>query len=373
LIPFNKPALLGTEAAAIVRALESGHAAGGGPYGLACEALLKSMLGVPTLLVTSCTHALELAAFLLELGPGDEVILPSFTFVSTANAVVLRGAKPVFADVDAHGNLEPAQVAALKTAKTKAIIAVHYGGNSCDLDELQAAAGGVPILEDAAQAIGATFRGKPLGTFGACGAFSFHETKNVGCGEGGALALRDASLLERAEYFRDKGTNRRRFLDGLVDKYTWVELGSSYTLSDLSAAYLSVQLAAVDRINARRLELWRRYDAAISPAVTRAGGYAIRGRPESGPNGNVFAIVLDTPARRTAFIGHMKQHGISTPFHYVSLHRSPKGAPLHDGRALPNTDRLSDCLVRLPLYYNLSDAEADEVIGRTLEFLADGS
>ena len=215
---------------------------------------------------------------------------------------------------------------------------------------------------------GATFRGRPLGSFGALSAFSFHETKNIGCGEGGALAVRDESLLDRAEVFRDKGTNRKKFLDGLVDKYTWVDVGSSYSLSDVSAAYLSVQLEALAQVNARRLEIWSRYDVALSPTITAAGGYAIRGRPEAGPNGNVFAIVLDGPDRRGEFIAHMKRHGIGTPFHYVALHRSPMGEPLHDGRGLPNTDRLSTCLVRLPLYYNLSDAEADEVIGRAHEF-----
>jgi dTDP-4-amino-4,6-dideoxygalactose transaminase len=370
-IPFNKPVYLGTELAAIAVALQqNGHAAGGGPFGKQCEQRLSAMLaGQPTLMMSSCTHALEVAAHLLDVGPGDEVILPSFTFVSTANAFVLRGARPVFADVDASGNLDPAEVDRLRTARTKAICVVHYGGNSCDLNALMDAAEGVPVIEDAAQALGATFDGWPLGTFGAASAFSFHETKNIGCGEGGALSLSDGALLERAEYFRDKGTNRRRFLDGLVDKYTWVDVGSSPLMSDVSAAYLSAQLEGLDRVQARRRVIWERYDRELSAAIERAGAYVIRPRAENGPNHNVFALVFARPEQRAPFIAHMKSHGITAPFHYVALHRSPKGEVLHDGRALPVTDRLSSCLVRLPLYFNLTDDEQGQVIEQALAFL----
>jgi dTDP-4-amino-4,6-dideoxygalactose transaminase len=368
-IPFNKPVVLGTELEAIGQAFARDHVGGGGRFGARCEELLARRLGVPALLVTSCTHALELSAHLLSVGPGDEVILPSFTFVSTANAVVLRGARPVFADVDEMGNLEVAQVAALRTDRTRAVCVVHYGGNCCDMDALLAAAGPVPVIEDAAQAIGASFRGRPLGALGACGAFSFHETKHIGCGEGGALSLRDPALLERAEVFRDKGTNRKRFLQGLVDKYTWVDVGSSFSLSELNAAVLVGQLERFDEIAARRRALWERYDHALAPELQRAGAYAIRGRADAQPNHNVYALVLRTPAQRNDFIARMKAGGVQTPFHYVALHRSPRGEQLHDGRALPNTDRLATCLVRLPLYYNLRDEEQAQVIERAAEIL----
>jgi dTDP-4-amino-4,6-dideoxygalactose transaminase len=369
-IPFNKPVWLGTEIERITEAITAhGHVAGGGPFGKECEAYLSRLLAQPTLLVSSCTHALEMAALLVEARPGDEFIVPSYTFVSSANAFLLRGARPIFADVDANGNLLPEEVANLRTPRTRAVVAVHYAGNSCDLDALAAACGEVPLVEDAAQALGATFGGRPLGTLGACGTISFHETKNVGCGEGGALTLRDPRLLERAEYLRDKGTNRRRFLSGMVDKYTWVDVGSSYVLSDLNAAYLSAQLDALDRIQARRAELFHRYQAELSGVVERAGGRLLGRHPRNTPNHHLFAMVLRRPEDRDRYIAGMKAHGIMTPFHYVPLHQSPMGRRLHDGRVLPNTDRLGGCLVRLPLFFNMTDREQDEVIGRTRELL----
>lgn len=371
MIPFNKPVFLGTELAAIRTAIETNaHLAGGGPFGKRCEELLSARLGARTLLVTSCTHALEMTGLLLELKPGDEFIVPSFTFVSTANAFVLRGAKPVFADCDRFGNITPAEVARLKTPRTRAIVVVHYAGNACDLRGLAEAAQGVPLVEDAAQALGAGLDGQPLGTFGALAAFSFHETKNVGSGEGGALTLRDEAFVERAEYIREKGTNRRRFQQGLVDKYTWVDVGSSFVLSDLNAAYLSVQLDAFDQIQARRRAIFERYDRELSAAVEQAGGYVIRHGPRATPNAHLFGIVLRSREERGRFIAAMKAHQIMTPFHYVALHGSPMGATFHDGTRLPQAERLSDCLVRLPLFYNLTDAEQAEVIGRAREVLA---
>jgi dTDP-4-amino-4,6-dideoxygalactose transaminase len=224
-------------------------------------------------------------------------------------------------------------------------------------------------VEDAAQAIRASCNGRPLGTFGTCGAFSFHETKNVGCGEGGALTVRDPVLLERAEYLRDKGTNRRRFLSGLVDKYTWVDVGSSYVLSDLNAAYLAAQLDALDRIQERRATIHARYRRELHAAVERTGGYLIQHQPRNTPNHHLFGVVFRDGATRDRFIAHMKAHAIIAPFHYVALHGSPMGRRFHSGRPLPISDRLSACLVRLPLFFNMSDAEQDEVISRTLEFL----
>jgi len=372
MIPFNKPVWLGTEIQRITEAIAThGHVAGGGPFGKYCEQLLSRQLGQPTLLVTSCTHSLEMAAMLLDLKDGDEFIVPSYTFVSTANAFVLRGARPVFADVDRSGNLDPQEAARLLTRRTRAVVAVHYAGNSCDMRQLAEVCGKVPIVEDAAQAIGAGFDGKPLGTFGVCGSLSFHETKNVGCGEGGALTLRDEKLLERAEYFRDKGTNRRRFLSGLVDKYSWVDIGSSYVLSDLNAAYLSAQLDELDRIQTRRKALFERYLAELSSPIERAGGYVIRPHARNTPNYHLFGLVFRKGEQRDRFIARMKEHHILTPFHYVALHQSPKGQSLHDNRSLPNSERLTACLVRLPLFFNMTDREQDEVIARTQEFLDD--
>jgi len=368
-IPFNKPVRLGDELSAIARAFDGGNTAGCGPLGERCEAALEKMLGARALLVTSCSHALEVAALLLDLAPGDEVILPSFTFVSTANAFVLRGARPVFADVDSTGNLDVRDVERLRTPRTRAVCVVHYAGNSCDLDALARAASGLPIVEDAAQALGATFQGRPLGTFGVAGTLSFHETKNVGCGEGGALILSDSRLVERAEYIREKGTNRRRFHQGLVDKYTWVDIGSSYVLSELNAAYLLPQLEAFPRVQGRRRAVFTAYRAALEGPATRAGVSVVGHHPRGEGNFHLFALVFRRPEQRTAYIAHMRGHGILTPFHYVALHLSPMGQRYHDGRPLPESERLTHCLVRLPLFFNITDAEVDTVIGRTLEFL----
>ena len=270
-IPFNQPVRLGGELEAIGRVFQQGQTAGVGPLGARCEELLESRFGRRVLLVSSCTHALEMAALLLDLRPGDEVLLPSFTFVSTANAFVLRGARPVFVDVDASGNLDVSSVAALRTDRTRAVCAVHYAGNSCDLDALMESLPGIPVVEDAAQAIGVAFRGRPLGTLGVAGALSFHETKNVGCGEGGALVVGREELVERAEFLREKGTNRRKFSQGLVDKYTWVDVGSSYALSEINAAYLEPQLGALDAIQARRTAVFARYVEALARPAARAG------------------------------------------------------------------------------------------------------
>ena len=369
MIPFNKPVQLGDELRAMARAFEGGNTAGCGPLGEQCEALLERMLGRRSLLVTSCSHALEMAALLLEVGPGDEVILPSFTFVSTANAFVLRGARPVLADVDPSGNLDLHDVERLRTPRTRAVCTVHYAGNSCDLESLAAAASGLPIVEDAAQTLGATFRGKPLGTFGVAGTLSFHETKNIGCGEGGALLVSDPRLVERAEYIREKGTNRRRFHQGLVDKYTWVDVGSSYVLSELNAAYLLPQLEAFPRIQARRRAVFEAYQAALQGPAERVGAQVVGPNARGEGNFHLFALVFRRPEQRTAYIAHMRGHGILTPFHYVALHLAPMGKRFHDGRPLPVSERLTQCLVRLPLFFNITDAEVEAVVGRTLEFL----
>jgi dTDP-4-amino-4,6-dideoxygalactose transaminase len=368
-IPFNQPVQLGGELEAIERVFHQGQTAGVGPLGARCEELLESRFRRRALLVSSCTHALEMAALLLDLRSGDEVLVPSFTFVSTANAFVLRGARPVFVDVDASGNLDVSSVAALRTQRTRAVCAVHYAGSSCDLDALGEALPGLPLVEDAAQAIGASFRGRPLGTLGVAGALSFHETKNVGCGEGGALMVRE-ELAERAEFLREKGTNRRKFSQGLVDRYTWVDVGSSYVLSEINAAYLEPQLRALDAIQARRTEVFARYVEALARPAERAGARVLL-PPEHNGRGNahLFALVFRAGEQRTRYIAHMRGHGILTPFHYVALHRSPFGRRFHDGRPLPVSDLLTDCLVRLPLFFNLTNPQVEEVVDRTLEFL----
>lgn len=371
MIPFNKPVFLGDEAERLVRAIrDHAHASAGGPFGARAEELLRGMLGQPVLLTSSGTHALEMAALLLDVAPGDEVILPSFTFVSTANAFALRGATLTFVDVDRSGNLCLEDLTRVMNPRARAVVTVHYAGGSCDIARLLELAGEVPVVEDAAQALGASFRGQPLGSFGRLGALSFHETKNVCAGEGGALTARDPELLRRAERIRDKGTNRRSFLAGEVDRYSWTDLGSSYGLSDLNAAYLAGQLEARERIFARRAELHARYTAALEGPLEQRGGFVVRGHPDDTPNHHLFGMVFEEPEQRTRFIAHMRAHEIVTPFHYVALHRSSMGRRFPSSeRPLPWTDRLASCLVRLPLYFNLSDAEQDEVVGRTLEAL----
>jgi dTDP-4-amino-4,6-dideoxygalactose transaminase len=368
-IPFNKPVHLGTELGALMQSIERlRHTSGGGPYTEQCEQRFQEMFGKPTRLVTSCTHALEMAGLLLKLKPGDEFVVPSYTFVSTANAFVMRGALPRFVDCDLNGNLDLDEVERSLTNHTKLIVSVHYAGNSCDMDHLLRIAGTIPVVEDAAQALTSTFRGKPLGTFGQLGALSFHETKNITSGEGGALIINDERFIERSEFLRDKGTNRRRFLNGQVDKYTWVDEGSSFVLSDLNAAYLWTQVVELNKIQLRRKFLHVRYAAELRPAAEKCGFHIISGRPEIHGNHHLFALVMRSLDQRSRFIAHMKSKAIMCPFHYVSLHRSPKGSQYHDGRTLPMTEHLSDCLVRLPLFYNLTDDEQSRVIDGVREF-----
>ena len=306
---------------------------------------------------------------LLELGPGDEFIVPAYTFVSTANAFAIRGARPVFADVDENGNLDPAEVDRLRTPARRPWSRSTMQATPATWRSSPPLAARSRSSRTRPRPWMASSTARPLGTFGACGAFSFHETKNVGCGEGGALTIRDGRLLERAEYIRDKGTNRRRFLSGLVDKYTWVDVGSSYVLSDLNAAYLSAQLDQLGRIQERRSSMHRRYTQELAARVERRGAYTIQAGPRNTPNHHLLGIVFQSGDERDRFIAHMRASGILAPFHYVALHESPLGRRYHDGRKLPWSERLSGCLVRLPLYFNMTDTEQEEVIARTLEFL----
>lgn len=376
LVPFNKPALLGTELGRVQDVIErTGLLAGNGPFGQASEILLKKQLGNPAavLLVTSATHALELMALLLDLGPGDEVIVPSYTFVSTANAFALRGADVVFGECDTTGNLDLLRLDKLLTPRTKAICAVHYAGNSADMHALASYcdARGLVLLEDAAQAMAGVCRGQPLGTFGALACFSFHETKNVSCGEGGALIVNRPDLLARAEILREKGTNRRAFQQGLVDKYSWVDVGSSYVLSELNAAFLSAQLEELGRIQAKRCLLHSRYADALLHKLPE--GVCVLPTPVwNVNNGHLFACVLASYEDRTRFIAHMRERGVVAPFHYVALH-STAYAQEHYGHCqresnFVQTQRLAECLVRLPLFYNMTEAQQTAVIEATLSF-----
>jgi dTDP-4-amino-4,6-dideoxygalactose transaminase len=372
-IPFNKPFLSGEELTKIEEAVRLGHSSGDGTFTRRCQSLLEKLLGSPkVLLTTSCTDALELAALLLELEPGDEVILPSYTFVSTANAFVMHGGKPVFAEITRDTlNIDPASVESLITARTRAIVPVHYAGIACDLEAILPLAGRVnaTVIEDAAQALFGRYRGKPLGSFGAAAAFSFHETKNISCGEGGAIAINDASLVERAEILREKGTNRSKFFRGEVDKYTWVDLGSSFLPSDLLAAYLLAQLEASERIQQLRRRIWERYRAALAPWAWTNDIALPFVPPDCEQPYHMFYLVLPAPEARGRLIAHLRSREILAVFHYVPLHLSPMGRKFGgmEGQ-LPVTESVAERLVRLPIYNGMTDEECSTVVEAVLAF-----
>jgi dTDP-4-amino-4,6-dideoxygalactose transaminase len=372
-IPFNKPFLSGDELKNIEEAVRLGHSSGDGSFTRRCQSLLELLLGAPrVLLTTSCTDALELAALLLELEPGDEVILPSYTFVSTANAFVIHGGKPVFADITPDTlNIDPSSVESLLTPRTRAIVPVHYAGIACDLKAILSLAEGAnaTVIEDAAQALFGRYGGRPLGTFGAAAAFSFHETKNISCGEGGAIAINDPSLMERAEILREKGTNRSKFFRGEVDKYTWVDVGSSFLPSDLLAAYLFAQLEARERIQQLRRGLWERYHEALTPWASANGTALPFVPPECEQPFHMFYLVLPTAEARTRLIEHLRSREILAVFHYVPLHLSPMGRKFGgmEGQ-LPMTETLAERLVRLPFYNGMTDQEWSAVVEAVLAF-----
>ncbi|MBN9165053.1 MAG: dTDP-4-amino-4,6-dideoxygalactose transaminase [Myxococcales bacterium 68-20] len=367
MIPFNRPALAGRELDYIKDALARSRVSGDGPYCRRSEALLREGLDTErVLLTTSCTHALEMSAMLLDLGPDDEVIVPSFTFVSTVNAYVLRGAKPVFADIRADTlNLDESRLDQLVTKRTKAIVPVHYAGVGCEMDAILdiATRAGASVVEDNAHGLFGTWRGKPLGTFGRLATQSFHETKNFSCGEGGALVVNDATLVERAEILREKGTNRSRFLRGQVDKYTWVDIGSSYVLSDVLGALLLAQLEAREAIQNRRRRVWERYAKELSAWAAARDVRLPLVPSHCEQTFHMFYLLLPNLERRTAFIEHLDARGVKAAFHYVPLHTSPMGRRF-GGRAgdCPVTERVSDQLVRLPLYADLDEADQMKVI-----------
>lgn len=372
-IPFNKPTLVGNELSYIADSVGSGHISGDGRYTKRCHALLERELGVVKALLTpSCTHALEMSALLLDLQPGDEVIIPSFTFVSTVNAFVLRGATPVFIDIRPDTlNLDERQLPSLITERTKAIVPVHYAGVACEMNTIMALADerGIAVIEDNAHGIFGSYHGRPLGSFGAMATQSFHETKNFTCGEGGALLINDPALIERAEIIREKGTNRSRFFRGMVDKYTWVDIGSSYLPSDVLAAYLYAQFEARDQIQGKRQRLWTRYWDALHDWGAQHG-VRLPIVPEGcGQPYHMFYLLLPSLDVRQRLIAHLRQRGIMAVFHYLPLHLSDMGLRLggQPGQC-PVTEDISDRLLRLPFFNLLTDDEQSDVIAAILSF-----
>jgi dTDP-4-amino-4,6-dideoxygalactose transaminase len=378
-IPFNKPYLTGKETHYIYQAVQSGKISGDGMFTKKCHAFFEDRFGFQKcLLTTSCTDALEMAAILLNIEPGDEVIMPSYTFVSTANAFVLRGANLVFVDSEKDNpNMDVASIAALITAKTKAIVPVHYAGMACDMDAIMELANKhqIYVVEDAAQAIDAYYTGKdglqkPLGSIGHLAAFSFHETKNIMSGEGGMLVINDPQFANRAEVIREKGTNRSAFFRGEIDKYGWVDMGSSFLPSDILAAFLYAQLESLSDIQQRRKEIWDKYHQSLQ-SLAQAGKLLLPQMPAyASNNAHMYYIVCASLEERGHLIDALKSAGIMAVFHYLSLHKSPYYQGKHDGRVLPNTDYYSDCLLRLPMFYELSEEEQQRITEAILNFYA---
>ncbi|MEO8005024.1 MAG: dTDP-4-amino-4,6-dideoxygalactose transaminase [Betaproteobacteria bacterium] len=369
-IPFYKPTLLGAESEFVQRVVQSGPYSGNGPVSKQCEELISESLGGGMALLTpSCTAALELAAILIDVRPGDEVIMPSFTFVSCANAFVLRGAVPVFVDVRPDTmNMDETKIEEAISEKTKAILVVHYGGVGCAPANVRKIADRhkLWLVEDAAQAIGARHDGVPLGSVGHLSTFSFHETKNLHCGEGGALVVNDERLFERAEIVREKGTNRKQFMMGLVDKYTWVDIGSSFLPGEISAAFLQAQLLSIEEVTNRRAALWLAYKENI-----RNNALEIMQPPiGSGHNGHLFFVKTGSAAIRPQFIKYLASKGIGASFHYIPLHSAPYGLKVSKrGRSCPITDDHASRLVRLPLYTSLSTSELEYVVTQVNAFV----
>jgi dTDP-4-amino-4,6-dideoxygalactose transaminase len=371
-VPFNRPYYVGDEHRRVLDAIAAGHISASGAFTARCERALEDRLTAARVLLTpSGTAALEATALLLGIGPGDEVIMPSFTFSSTANAFVLRGGVPVFVDIRPDTqNLDERLVEAAITSRTRAIVAVHYAGVGCDMAILGEIADrhGLALVEDAAHAAMASHEGRPLGTFGLLGALSFHETKNLTCGEGGALIVNDAALVAQAEILRDKGTNRSAFLRGDIDRYTWVDIGSSFGLSDLNAAFLWAQLCDADAITAARLRIWNRYDRAFAGLETRGLVRRPTVPAECEHNAHMYYLLLPGSAERDALIAGLRRRGVDAVFHYVPLHSSPAGRRLArcSGR-LTETERQSARIVRLPLWAAMTDEICDRVIAAVAE------
>lgn len=375
MIPFNIPPYVPACSTYVEQAMQNRKICGDGPFTRQCNSELETMTGAPkALLTTSGTSALEMAALLCDIQPGDEVIMPSFTFVSTANAFVLRGARIVFVDVDPRTmNIDPACIRAAITPQTRAIAPVHYAGVCCDMDAIQAIADEyhLKVVEDAAQAVGSLYRGRPAGSMSSVGCFSFHETKNYSMGEGGAVILNDASLVERAEIIREKGTDRSRFYRGQVDKYTWVDIGSSFLPSEMNAAYLLAQLKQRREITAARMARWQQYHAAFAALEQKGLLQRMQVPEECTHNAHMYYILLRSLAERTELISWLKEREITAVFHYIPLHSAKAG--LKYGRFAGEdryTTSLSERLLRLPMYYELSEEECSRVIEAVLAFFA---
>lgn len=368
MIPFNKPYLHGRELVYIAQAVANGKISGDGLFTKKCHDFLEQRYCFKkVLLTTSCTDALEMAAILLDINPGDEVISPSYTFVSTVNAFALRGAKIIFADsYNEHPNIDPKQIAKLITPNTKAIVVVHYAGIACDMDAIMEVARqyDIPVVEDAAQAIDGYYKGKPLGSIGTFGTFSFHETKNIIAGEGGLLVINDEQYIHRAEIIREKGTNRSSFFRGEVAKYGWVDIGSSFLPSDIISAYLYAQLENIDAIQARRKTIWQRYYDKLSVSLSHTNIKLPMVPDYSTNNAHMFYLVCESIEQRTELIQHLKDSDIHAVFHYLSLHTSEYYKEKYTGNILSNSDFFSDTLIRLPLFYELTDEQVDYICAK---------
>ena len=373
-IPFNRPFFSGNEFEFIQQAINNWHLSGDGAFTRKCHALLENALGIPKALpTTSCTHALEMAAMLLDIKPGDEVIVPSFTFVSTVNAFVLRGARPVFIDIRPDTlNLDETQLERLISPRTRAIVAVHYAGIGCEMDPVMEIAQrhNVPVVEDNAHGLFGKYRGKYLGTFGCLATQSFHETKNFTCGEGGALLINDPQYIERAEIIREKGTDRSRLFRGEVDKYTWVDIGSSYLPSDILAAFLYAQLVAREDIQARRKRIWEYYDQNLQ-AWALQHGVQLPFVPEHSDHPyHMFYMVLPSLGARQSLIDYLNERKINSVFHYLPLHLSEMGRRLGGKEGdCPATEQVSDRLLRLPFYNELIEIDQARVVEAIREFV----
>ncbi len=365
-INFNKPYLTGKEAHYLYQSVLSGKISGDGIFTKKCHEFFKTKYGFKkVLLTTSCTDALEMASILINVKPGDEVIAPSYTFVSTVNAFVLRGAKIVFVDsMRDSPNMDVSKIEELITPKTIAILPVHYAGIASDMDAIMEIAkkNNLFVIEDAAQAIDSYYKGKVLGSIGDFGTFSFHETKNIISGEGGLLTINNEKYFDRAEIIREKGTNRSAFFRGEIDKYGWVDVGSSFLPSDIIAAFLYAQLENIDDIQGKRKHIWKQYHAQLK-ALEEKNYIQLPHIPEYATNNaHIFYIVCKSLEERTNLILALKASNIDAVFHYLSLHKSPFYADKHDGRQLPNCDRFSDCLLRLPLFYELTDEMINKIV-----------
>ncbi len=372
-IPFNRPGVTGRELPYLQQALASGHLSGDGQFTHRCHTMLEALTGAPkVLLTTSCTHALEMAALLAGIEPGDDVLCPAFTFVSSVNAFVLRGARPVFVDIRPDTlNIDERLVEAAITPRTRALMVVHYAGVGCEMPALMAVAArhGLQVIEDNAHGLFGAYDGRTLGSYGATSTLSFHETKNLTCGEGGALVINDPALVARAEILREKGTNRSRFYRGQIDKYTWVDVGSSYLPSELLAAYLCAQLESWEEIQAARHAIWQRYDEALVPWAAAAGASRPHVPAHCSQPAHMYYLLMPSLEVRTRFIAHLRAQSVLAVFHYQPLHLSDKGREFGgDVGQCPVTEDIADRLVRLPLFFQLSATDQSRVIDAVTSF-----